>query len=149
MRKRILLASAVGIGAGLAYLLARAVDEKEENLNTNGGNAGALGDSGERIRGSAPQLGTQIETAAGASDNGQQKNELLIDDQGTDQFEATKILKNIRDAAFDGSDEKLALALGRPTEEIESWSGGSGTIDGDVVMKARKLAQARGIQIEL
>src|SRR6266571_8524324 len=146
MRKRILLASAVGIGAGLAYLLTRAVDEKEENLNANGGNAGALGDSGDRIRGSAPQSVTQLETAADAGDNGQQKNELLIDDQGTDQFEATNILKNIRDATFDGSDEKLALALGRPPDEIESWTGGSGTIDGDVVMKARKLALARGIQ---
>jgi len=149
MRKRILLASAVGIGAGLAYLLTRAVDEKEENLNANGGNAGALGDSGERIRGSAPQSVSQIETSTGGSDNRQQKNELLIDDQGTDQFEASNILKNIRDAAFDGSDEKLALALGRPPEEIESWTVGSGTIDGDVVMKARKLALERGIQIVL
>ena len=71
-----------------------------------------------------------------------------IDDRGTDQSEALQILKHIRDAAFDSSDEKLALALGRPTEEIEEWTRGAGTIDGDVVLKARALAIERGLQIE-
>jgi hypothetical protein len=40
----------------------------------------------------------------------------------------------------------LALALGRPTEEIEEWTRGDGIIDGDVVMKARGLAMERGIE---
>ena len=71
-----------------------------------------------------------------------------IDDRGTGQHEAAEILKSIRDAAFDSSDEKLALALGRPTEEIEAWTGGDGTIDGDVVMKARALAGQRGVEIQ-
>ena len=71
-----------------------------------------------------------------------------IDDRGTDQSEAAQILKNIRDEVFDSSDEKLALALGRPTEEIAEWTSGAGTIDGDVLMKARALALERGMEIE-
>lgn len=65
----------------------------------------------------------------------------------TDNSEAANILKRIRDAAFESSDEKLALALGRPTEEIETWTTGSGVIDGDVVMKARQLAVQRGVEL--
>lgn len=75
-------------------------------------------------------------------------NDPTIDDRGTDQSEALQILTTIRDGAFDGSNEKLALALGRPTEEIEEWIGGAGIIDGDVVQKARALAIERGLQIE-
>jgi hypothetical protein len=75
-------------------------------------------------------------------------NEPKIDDRGTDQSEALQILTSIRDGAFDSSNEKLALALGRPTEEIDEWTGGAGTIDGDVLQKARALATERGFQIE-
>lgn len=75
-------------------------------------------------------------------------NETPIDDRGTGQSEALQILTSIRDGAFDASNEKLALALGRPTEEIEEWIGGAGTIDGDVVHKARALAIERGFQAE-
>ena len=71
-----------------------------------------------------------------------------IDDQGTDQIQASQILKQIRDDAFEASDEKLALALGRPTEEIEQWTHEGGLIDGDVVMKARALAIQRGLEVE-
>ena len=71
----------------------------------------------------------------------------VLDDHGTRQSEASQILKSIRDHAFDSSDEKLALALGRPTEEIEEWTSGGGVIDGDVVMKARTLAMQRGFEI--
>jgi hypothetical protein len=74
-------------------------------------------------------------------------NEPTID-RGTDQSEALQILASIRDGAFDSSNESLALALGRPTEEIAEWMGGAGTIDGDVVQKARALAIERGFQIE-
>jgi hypothetical protein len=76
------------------------------------------------------------------------ESEPEIDDRGTDQSEASQLLKDIRDSAFDSSDEKLALALGRPTEEIEEWTRGGGTIDGDVLLKARALADARGVEIE-
>jgi len=47
----------------------------------------------------------------------------------------------------DASDEKLALALGRPAQEIEAWTTGAGHIDGDVILKARHLALQRGIHI--
>ena len=75
-------------------------------------------------------------------------NEPKIDDLGTDQDEALQILTSIRDGAFDSSNEKLALALGRTTGEIEEWLDGVGTIDGDVMQKARALAIERGVQIE-
>lgn len=71
-----------------------------------------------------------------------------IDDQGTDQTEAVQILKQIRDNAFGGSNEKLALAMGRPAEEINEWTNGIGTIDGDALMKARSLALQRNVEIE-
>jgi hypothetical protein len=71
-----------------------------------------------------------------------------LDDRGTDQAAASYILKDIRDTAFDASDEKLALALGRPTEEIVQGINGDGLIDGDVVMKARALAMQRGMDME-
>ena len=74
--------------------------------------------------------------------------EPTIDDRGTDQSDALQLLTSIRDGAFDSSNEKLALALGRPTEEVEDWMGGARTIDGDVVQKARALATERGFPID-
>lgn len=71
-----------------------------------------------------------------------------IDDQGTSQEEAARILKSLRDNAFDASDERLAVALGRPIEEIQNWIGGEGTIDGDVVLKAKAMATKRGVAVE-
>jgi len=71
-----------------------------------------------------------------------------VDDRGTRQDEAAQILRNLRDRAFQASDEKLALALGRPTEEISAWNAGEEIIDSDVVMKARGIAMHRGVQIE-
>jgi hypothetical protein len=71
-----------------------------------------------------------------------------VDDQGTSEAEGRALLKHLRDAGFEGSDEKLALALGRPTEEVEGWMGAADPVDDDVVMKARGIAQERGIEIE-
>ena len=71
-----------------------------------------------------------------------------VDDQGTDQSEGRALLKCLRDAGFNGSDEQLALALGRPVEEVEGWMGGAEPVDDDVVMKARGIAKERGIEIE-
>jgi hypothetical protein len=71
-----------------------------------------------------------------------------VDDRGTDQDEAARMLRNLRDRAFQASDERLALALGRPTEEIAAWNTGQEVIDDDVVMKARGIAMHRGVQIE-
>ncbi|MGQ0762003.1 MAG: hypothetical protein ACT4OT_08305 [Acidobacteriota bacterium] len=71
-----------------------------------------------------------------------------LDDQGTNQTEGRAIIKRLRDQAFDGSDEQLAVALGRPLEEVEGWTGGAEPVDDDVLMKARGIAQKRGIDVE-
>ena len=71
-----------------------------------------------------------------------------VDDQGTTEAEGRALLKHLRDVGFEGSDEKLAVALGRPVEEVEGWMGGAEPVDDDVVMKARGIAKERGIEIE-
>jgi hypothetical protein len=76
------------------------------------------------------------------ADNGE------LDDQGTSPKDAVEVLRRLRDDAFDANNEQLALALGRPVAEIEDWLGGAATIDGDVLMKARGLASARGLNLE-
>ena len=71
-----------------------------------------------------------------------------VDDQGTSEAEGRALLKRLRDVGFEGSNEKLALALGRPVDEVEEWTGGAEPVDDDVVMKARGIAKERGIEIE-
>ena len=72
----------------------------------------------------------------------------VVDDRGTGQEKAAQILRKLRDRAFAASDEKLAIALGRPVEEIAAWHAGLEVIDDDVVMKARGIAMARGVRVE-
>jgi len=82
----------------------------------------------------------------GQMDNNQDQ---AVDDRGTNQSEGRALLKRLRDGGFDASDEKLAVALGRPLEEVEGWTGeGDEPVDDDVVMKARGIAKERGIEIE-
>jgi plasmid maintenance system antidote protein VapI len=71
-----------------------------------------------------------------------------VDSAGTDQTAAVEILRNLRDQAFDSNNQKLALALGRPVEEVEALLEGRAVIDDDVVMKARGIALNRGASIE-
>ena len=71
-----------------------------------------------------------------------------VDDRGTGQEEASQILRKLRDRGFESSDEKLAMALGRPVEEILAWDRGLEPIDDDVVMKARGIAMHRGVRVE-
>ena len=71
-----------------------------------------------------------------------------VDDRGTDQEEAQKMLANLRDKGFEGSDEKLAVALGRTVEQVQAMITGAETTDDDVIMKARGIALHRGIEIE-
>lgn len=71
-----------------------------------------------------------------------------VDDRGTSQDHAAKILRNLRDRGFDSSDEKVAVALGRTPEEIRAFSAGYEVIDDDLIMKARGIALNRGIRIE-
>jgi hypothetical protein len=147
MKKKILLLSTAGIAAGLVYALESSrrkraaadaelpgVPKSSANLPTSTAASANPNDSD----------GT---SERGASMARQGEEEHQIDDLGTSQAEASHILKEIRDAAFDASDEKLALALGRPADEIEHWTSGNGLIDGDVIMKARTLALQRDLDI--
>jgi hypothetical protein len=43
----------------------------------------------------------------------QQVDEQQVDDKGTDQEEAKRMLTALRDRGFDGDNEKFAVALGR------------------------------------
>lgn len=72
----------------------------------------------------------------------------IVDDRGTGQEKAASILRNLRDRAFEASDEKLALALGRPIEEVAGWNSGLEVIDDDAIMKARGIALNRGVHVE-
>jgi hypothetical protein len=69
-----------------------------------------------------------------------------VDDQGTSQEEAAELLQILRDEAFDSSDEALALALGRPPQQVKAWFSGNEPIDDDVVLKARGIAKERGVE---
>jgi hypothetical protein len=71
-----------------------------------------------------------------------------VDDKGTSQEEAQRMIQALRDQGFDSDNEKLATALGRSIEQVEAMISGDETIDDDVVMKARGIALNRGIQIE-
>jgi len=143
MKKRtVVLAGAVGIVGGLGYLLTRKNGQKPgeaEASDDNGKGASMRRQSAEDKR-----IDSQQESAPHMESS--ERHEVL-DDRGTDQAEASQILCQVRDGAFEGSDEKLALALGRPPEEIEQWTHGAGDIDGDVVLKARALANLRGLEL--
>ena len=71
-----------------------------------------------------------------------------VDDRGTNESEGRTIIKRLRDRGFEGSDEKLALALGRPAEEVAGWTSGAAPVDDDVIMKARGIAKERDIEVE-
>ena len=78
----------------------------------------------------------------------EKNTEHAVDDRGTDQQRGQEILKRLRDQGFDASDERFAVALGRPVEEVQAWMSGSEPVDDDVVMKARGIAKMRGVEIE-
>ena len=75
------------------------------------------------------------------------ENPDAVDSAGTDQAGAQAVLRKLRDAGFEGSDEKLAVALGRPVEEITQLINGEEPIDDDIVMKARGIAAQRNVEI--
>lgn len=70
-----------------------------------------------------------------------------VDDKGTDQQEARRMLTALRDRGFDGDNERFAVALGRSIEQAQALLEGTETIDDDVVMKARGIALNRGIEV--
>ncbi|HEY8185546.1 MAG TPA: hypothetical protein VIF64_05730 [Pyrinomonadaceae bacterium] len=70
-----------------------------------------------------------------------------VDDRGTTEAEGRALLTKLRDAGFEGSDEKLALALGRPVEEVQGLTAATRPVDDDIIIKARGLAEERGIDV--
>jgi hypothetical protein len=70
-----------------------------------------------------------------------------LDSEGTSQEQGRAILRRLRDEGFDADDAKLAVALGRPLEEVQAWTGGDEPIDDDLIMKARGIAKERGIEL--
>jgi hypothetical protein len=76
------------------------------------------------------------------------RSEQEVDDRGTTQSEGRALLKRLRDLGFEASDEKLAVVLGRPVEQVQAWTNGSEEVDDDVIMKARGIALDRNIEIE-
>jgi hypothetical protein len=68
-----------------------------------------------------------------------------VDDKGTDQEAAKRMLVALRDRGFEGDNKQFATALGRSIEQVQGWLDGTETIDDDVVMKAKGIALNRGI----
>ena len=78
----------------------------------------------------------------------EQTNDNPVDDRGTDAAGGLELLRRLRDNGFESDDEKFAVALGRPVKEVSAWMEGAETPDDDIIMKARGIAQERGIEIE-
>ena len=78
----------------------------------------------------------------------EQTNDNPVDDRGTDAAGGLELLRRLRDNGFEADDEKFAVALGRPVKEVSAWMEGAEPPDDDIIMKARGIAQERGIEIE-
>lgn len=70
-----------------------------------------------------------------------------LDEQGTTTEQARVMLQKLRDDAFEASDEKVALALGRTEQEITDTLHGNATFDDDLLIKVRGIAQQRGVNL--
>ncbi len=71
-------------------------------------------------------------------------NENETTNSGNDEnSENLNLLNKLKTQAFEGSDAHLALAMGRPIEEIEAWFSGAEEIDEDAEMKIHGLVQER------
>ena len=71
-----------------------------------------------------------------------------LDDRGLDVQGGLALLKRLRDGGFESDNEKFAVALGRPVEEVAAWMEGTEPPDDDIIMKARGIAKERGVEIE-
>ena len=60
----------------------------------------------------------------------------------SESSESREVLAKLKTEAFESSNTHLALALGRPVEEIDLWFAG-GEIDEDAREKINGLAQER------
>lgn len=75
-------------------------------------------------------------------------NEQIIDSKNTTQEEARNLLDSLCQDGFSGDVEKVALALGRDEEEIKGILDGDADVDEDLLMKIRRIAQERALEIE-
>ena len=75
-------------------------------------------------------------------------NENIVDDQGTTQAQAHKMLENLLANGFDNDSNQLAMVLGRTPDEIRDILDKNDTIDDDLAMKIRGIANERDISIE-
>jgi hypothetical protein len=66
------------------------------------------------------------------------------EDFTVDEAESRRLLQKLKDEVFGetGGDGELALAMGRPVEEIRDWLNG-GEIDEDAQMKINGIAKER------
>lgn len=64
------------------------------------------------------------------------------DEFTVDETTSRETLKKLKTEVFDNSDEKIAIAMGRPVSEITDWLGG-GEIDDDAQMKIGGIAKER------
>lgn len=64
------------------------------------------------------------------------------DEFTVDETQSRETLKKLKTEVFDNSDEKTAIALGRPVGEITDWLGGA-EIDEDAQMKIGGIAKER------
>ncbi|HLM56694.1 MAG TPA: hypothetical protein VK422_11315 [Pyrinomonadaceae bacterium] len=71
-----------------------------------------------------------------------------LDDRGLDVQGGLALLRRLRDGGFESDNEKFAVALGRPVEEVAAWMEGTEPPDDDIIMKARGIAKERGVEIE-
>jgi hypothetical protein len=85
---------------------------------------------------------------AEAKNEVEQHNDNALDDRGTDTAGGLALLRRLRDGGFESDNEKFAVALGRPVEEVAAWMEGTEAPDDDIIMKARGIAQERGIDVE-
>lgn len=60
----------------------------------------------------------------------------------SDSSEARKNLERLKSEVFESSNRHVALALGRPVEEVDLWFEG-GDIDEDAQEKINGIAQER------
>ncbi len=60
----------------------------------------------------------------------------------SDSSETREILERLKNEAFESSNRHVALAVGRPVEEVDLWFEG-GEIDEDAQEKIRGIAQER------
>lgn len=68
------------------------------------------------------------------------QNEQIEKIGNTDSLE---LLKKLKEQVFESSDVHVALAMGRPVEEIEAWFSGAEEIDEDAEMKIHGIAKER------